>query len=221
MNQPLAIVEVRVLGSLIEKQLTTPDYYPLTLNSLTTACNQKNNRDPVTAFNETTAVRALDLLREKKLVSTVTGTGIRVQKYKHNFDEVFGLTRQETSLMCVLMLRGPQTIGELRGRSGPMYQFATTEEAETVLAGLMAREPEPLVKKLPRLPGQKEARYAQLLGGIPNISESELAAPPEPARLQVITENERIEKLEELVTSLRSDIATLQEKFAEFKKQFE
>ena len=221
MNQPLAIVEVRVLGSLIEKQLTTPDYYPLTLNSLTTACNQKNNRDPVTTFNETTVVRALDLLREKKLVSTVTGTGIRVQKYKHNLDEVFSLNRQETTLLCLLMLRGPQTIGELRGRSGPMYQFPTAEEAETVLAGLVGRENQPLVQKLPRMTGQKETRYIHMLAGAPNLTESDLAPPPEPARLQVITENERIEKLEELVSTLRTEIDNLQQKFSEFKKQFE
>ncbi|HTK82336.1 MAG TPA: YceH family protein [Bacteroidota bacterium] len=219
MNEPLAIVEVRVLGSLIEKQLTTPEYYPLTLNSLTTACNQKNNRDPVTAFDETTVVRALDLLREKKLVSTVTGAGIRVQKYKHNFDEVFSVNRQEISIMCLLMLRGPQTMGELKGRSGPMFQFTSVEEAEGVVSGLLQRDHQPLVQKLPRMTGQKESRFSHLLSGAPTISD--VPPPPEPARLQVITENERIGALEETVKSLQSEIEQLRKTFAEFKKQFE
>ncbi len=221
MHQPLTIVEVRVLGSLIEKQMTTPDYYPLTLNSLTTACNQKNNRDPVTAFNDTTVLRALDLLREKKLISTVTGTGIRVQKYKHVVDEQYTLTRQELSLLCLLMLRGPQTVGELRGRSGPMHEFTSVEEVETVLASLTNREQQPLAKKVPRHTGQKEVRYIHLFAATPDMKESDLAPPPEPARLQIITENERIDKLEEQVKTLQSEIENLQKKFSEFKKQFE
>ena len=123
--------------------------------------------------------------------------------------------------MCVLMLRGPQTIGELKGRSGPMFQFTSVEEAEGVLSGLMEREQLPLVKKLPRMAGQKEARYVHLLAGTPDISESELAPPPEPARLQVVAENERLEKLEELVKTLQAEIESLQKKFSEFRKQFE
>ena len=221
MDQPLTIVEVRVLGSLIEKQLTTPDYYPLTLNSLTTACNQKNNRDPVTSFNETTVLRALDLLREKRLISTVTGAGIRVPKYRHTVDEVLALSRQEISLLCLLMLRGPQTIGELRGRSGPMYEFTSVEEAEAVLAALCNREERPLSRKLPRQTGQKEVRYVHLLSAAPDVKEEDLAPPPEQARLQIITENERIERLEDEVKALHSEIENLHKKLSEFKKQFE
>jgi hypothetical protein len=221
MNQPLTNVEVRVLGSLVEKQITTPEYYPLTLNSLTTACNQKNNRDPVTSLNDTTVLRVLDLLREKKLVSTVTGAGIRVPKYKHNLDDLLALTRQEVSLLCLLMLRGPQTVGELRGRSGPLHEFASIEEVESVLARLMNRDERPLVQKLPRQTGQKEVRFVQLLSIAPRVKEGDLAPPPEPARLQVVAENERIEKLEEQIRALESKFADLQQQFAEFKKQFE
>ena len=214
-------IELRTLGCLIEKQITTPDYYPMTLNALTNACNQKNNREPVVTFEETTVVRGLDGLREKKLISTVTGAGIRVQKYRHNFDETFALSRPEVTLMCLLMLRGPQTIGELRTRSGSMYSFEIIADVETLLNGLAARELRPLTKRLPRQPGQKEARFCHMLAGLPEIAQTESSPPPEPATLQVRAENERIAALEHQVRTLSTKMTELQLQFDAFKKQFE
>jgi uncharacterized protein YceH (UPF0502 family) len=213
--------EIRVLGSLIEKQITTPEYYPLTLNALTNACNQKNNRDPIVSFDEATVVRGLDSLRGKKLVSTVTGSGIRVPKYKHNFVEVFELNEQEVVVLCLLMLRGPQTIGEIRSRCGSMYNFESTTDVETTLTGLNNREQSPLVRKLPRQTGQKESRYIHLLSGEPKVTESDIAPPLEAATIQVLAENERIVKLEEEVKTLHAKIQQIEQRFAEFKKQFE
>ena len=213
--------EIRVLGSLIEKELTTPEYYPLTLNALTNACNQKSNRDPVVNFPETTVVRALDSLREKKIVSTLTGTGIRVPKYKHSFSETYNLTKQETALLVLLMLRGPQTLGELRSRSGSMHSFESTAEIETTLTNLSNREQFSFVKKLPRQTGHKESRYAHLLSGSPEIPESGLVPPAEAATLQVLNENERIQKLEEQVKTLQEAIEAFRKEFQEFKKSFE
>ena len=221
MNQPLTIVEIRVLGSLVEKQLSTPDYYPMTLNGLTSACNQKNNRDPVTSFNQTTVLRALDLLREKKLIGTVTGAGIRTPKYKHYVDEVHSLSRPQVTLICLLMLRGPQTVGELRGRSGPMHTFASVEEVESTLTALANRDSGLLVRKIPRLRGQKEARFAHLLSGTPDVKESDISPAQEPARLEVITENERLAALEEEVRSLKQTLEDLRKQFSGFRKQFE
>lgn len=213
--------EIRLLGSLLEKQITTPEYYPLTLNALTNACNQKNNRDPVVSYDDATVIRALDSLRKKALVSTVTGAGIRVPKYKHGFDEFFGLGRQEVVLLTLLMLRGPQTPGELRNRAGSMSGFGSIEEVEAVLTSLNQHASRPLAKKLARQPGQKEQRYAHLLAGNPPVSESDAGAPPEAAPVRVFAEQERITTLESIVKELRSDITQLQQKFKEFKKQFE
>src|SRR5688572_27120810 len=162
---PLSAAEVRVLGSLIEKQITTPDYYPLTLNALTNACNQLTNRDPVVSFDETVVVRALDALREKRLATMFTGQESRVAKYKHTLTDALLLTPAEVALLCVLMLRGPQTIGELRTRSERLFSFDTLPEVEETLNALASRQPQALVTKLPRQPGTKESRYAQLLSG--------------------------------------------------------
>src|SRR6185437_15986882 len=163
------------LGSLIEKQVTTPEYYPLTLNALTLACNQKNNRNPVTAYSENQVADAVESLREKNLAYVFYGSTSRVPKYKHVMPEVMHLSHPEGALMCVLMLRGAQTLGELRGNGGRLHDLASLEEVETTLNGLISRD-EPLVARLPRQPGQKEGRFAHLLSGeidIEALAESE------------------------------------------------
>jgi len=214
-------VEVRVLGSLVEKKITTPEYYPLTLNALTNACNQKSSRDPVVAFDEKTVVRALDGLREKKLAWVVTGADHRVPKYGHLFPEAFDLTPPEAAVLCVMMLRGPQTPGEVRGRTGPLYNFEGLSEVEATLQGLMEKEPRPLVARLPRQPGFKESRYAHLLSGQVEIEEREVAPRPEPATAEVRAENERIAQLEAEVEQLRQAMTELRQQFLDFRKQFE
>lgn len=219
MDQKLTAVEVRVLGSLIEKEITTPEYYPLTLNALVNACNQISNRDPVVSFDDKTVARALEDLREKKLVWMVTGAG-RVPKYEHRFAEALKLAEQELAVLCVLMLRGPQTVGEIRGRTGRLYEFKELEEVELTLQALMSAEL-PLVVKLPRQPGTKESRYAHLLSGEVQIEEREVAPRIEPAVIEVRQENEKIAKLEEELAQVQIDLSELKQQFVDFKKQFE
>lgn len=222
MEPLLSEVEVRVLGALIEKQITTPDYYPLTLNALTAACNQKSNRAPVVDFDEKTVVRALESLRDKELARMLSGAEMRVPKYYHLFTETLGFTSPEVGVLCVLMLRGPQTVGEIRGRSGRLYEFADLAEVEQALQQLMEREGGPVVMKLPRQIGRKESRYAQLLAGEPEIAtEEEGEAQLEKAALEVRTENERLEQLEIQVQDLQRQIEDLRLEFATFKRQFE
>src|SRR5215510_3893141 len=218
-EQTLTPVEVRVLGSLIEKEITTPEYYPLSLNALTNACNQISNRDPVVSFDEKTVARALESLREKQLVWMVTGVG-RVPKYEHRFTEQLKLAAQEVAVLCVLMLRGPQTVGEVRGRTGRLYEFRELEEVELTLQALKSAQP-PLVTKLPRQPGTKESRYAHLLSGEVEVEEREVAARLEPATLEVREENARIARLEEELVQVRGELRDLTREFLEFKKQFE
>jgi len=213
-------VEVRVLGSLIEKQITTPEYYPLTLNALTNACNQISNRDPVVSFDEKTVVRALESLREKQLVWMVTGLG-RVPKYEHRLTNALSLAEQEVAVLCVLMLRGPQTAGEIRSRTGRLYEFQELSEVDLTLEALATASPEPLVVKLPRQAGMKESRHAHLLSGEVRIEEQESAPRLEPAALEVRAENERIARLEESIESLRQELTELKQQFLDFKKQFE
>ena len=219
----LTPAEVRVLGSLIEKQITTPEYYPLTLNALTNACNQVSNRDPVVSFDDRIVARALESLRDKKLVWLVTGVGSRVPKYEHRMAEAFTLAEQEVAVVCVLMLRGPQTPGEIRGRTARMYEFQSLEEVDQVLDALMAVDPNPFVIKLPRQPGTKEARYAHLLGGEVKLEEAAQASAPKPeaATLEVRAENERLAKLEHEMETLQLELNELKQQFLEFKKQFE
>src|SRR5215475_7693763 len=157
-------VEVRVLGSLIEKDITTPDYYPLSLNALVNACNQKNNREPVTNYDEETVRLALRNLSDKRLAGSASGIDSRVTKYEHRAQEVFNFTRPETAILCVLLLRGPQTPGELRGRTERMHRFDHLDDVLSGLQQLMRRDP-PLAKALGRRPGTKEIRYAHLLAG--------------------------------------------------------
>lgn len=216
----LTPIEIRVLGSLIEKQITTPEYYPLTLNALTAACNQKNNRNPVTSFSESDIDEALYTLREKNLAYVFHGSTSRVPKYKHVAPEVMHLSPPEIAVMCVLMLSGPQTIGEIRTRGARLYEFSGLEEAEETLRGLAAREDEPLVMKLPRQPGQKDARFVHLLSGTPDVEEviESMTAERGPRRT---SESERVANLEQQVQSLTEQVAKLTEQFESFKKQFE
>ena len=167
MEALLNVVELRVLGALIEKKITTPEYYPLTLNSVTTACNQKSNRDPVVSLEEKAVARALEGLREKGLARQVSGVDMRVPKHYHLFDEKMCLTRPQIAALCVLMLRGPQTVGEIRGRSGRLYEFTDLEEVERVLMELVERSEGALVVRMARQPGRKESRYAHVLMGEP------------------------------------------------------
>ena len=218
---PLNPAEVRVLGSLVEKDITTPDYYPLTLNALTNACNQSSNRDPVVAFGEKDVVRALDSLREKSLAYEFQGADSRVAKYGHRFDKFFNLQRPEIAILCVLMLRGPQTVGEIRGRTGRMHEFAGLGEVEAVLDALILRQALPLVVKLPRQPGLKEQRFAHLLGGVVELPPPEFAPNQEPAVVEVRFENERLAKLEQDSASLRAELADLKRLFDDFRKQLE
>ena len=218
----LTAVEVRVLGSLIEKQVTTPEYYPLTLNALTLACNQKNNRSPVTAYTETTVAEAVESLRAKNLTYVFYGSNSRVPKYKHVMAEIFHLSHPELSLMCVLMLRGAQTVGELHGRSARLYDFRGLEEVEETLGLLIAKDPEPLVIRLPRQPGQKETRFAHLLAGEINLESiaAEFQSPKDVGAGRQAT-GERISHLEQEVERLSEEMQSLQRQFEEFKKQFE
>ncbi len=227
MDEPLPALnphEIRVLACLVEKAVTTPDYYPLTLNSLTLACNQQSNRDPVVAFDETTVVRALDGLREKRLASVFTGAESRVAKYKHALTDALLLTPAEVGLLCMLMLRGPQTLAELRTRTERFQPFESLAEVEEALQVLAARQPQPLVVKLPRLPGTKEPRYAHLLAGpidVAALAAGAASPAPEPATLLVRAENDRLAQLTAEVAALRAELAELRQQFAEFRKQFE
>ena len=193
MNHTLTDAEVRVLGSLIEKEITTPDYYPLSLNALVAACNQSSNRHPVVHYDEDTVTQALDTLREKKLVHLIARGDSRVTKYRHVLYEAMNMGRPDIAVLCVLMLRGPQTVGEIRTRTNRLYDFTSLEQAETTLNALMVTVP-PLLVRLPRQTGQKEVRFAQLLSGEVQLTapEVELEAGPE-------IEPDRISKLEKEV----------------------
>jgi uncharacterized protein YceH (UPF0502 family) len=217
----LNAVEVRVLGALVEKEITTPDYCPLTLNALVNACNQISNRDPIVSFDETTVVRALDGLREKKLALVFYGAESRVPKYAHKLQEVFALSRPEIAVLCVLLLRGPQTVGELRGRTGRMHEFATLADVEATLLALATKKPQPLVAKLPRQAGFKESRFEHLLAGEVPLEPAENAPRLEPATVAVRLENERLAKLEAETEAMRCELAELKRQFADFRKQFE
>ena len=218
MDIRLSEVEARVLGSLIEKEITTPDYYPLSLNALVNACNQKNNREPVMSLDESAVHDALNGLQSQRLAGPARGADSRVSKYEHRVQEVFNFTRGETAVLCVLLLRGPQTPGELRGRTERMYRFEHLDDVQSTLQRLMEREPS-LVRMLPRQTGTKESRYAHLLSGdvegwTPRPSES-ATRPPASA------EDDRIGSLEQQVEQLRAEMAEIKQKLAEFHKTFE
>jgi uncharacterized protein YceH (UPF0502 family) len=219
MSTVLNEAEVRVLGSLVEKQVTTPEYYPLTLNALVQACNQKSNRSPVVAYGEETVTRAAESLRAKNLVYLFYGSTSRVPKYKHMMGEVYGLSPQELAVMCVLMLRGHQTPGELRSRTDRLYDFSGLQEVEETLDSLSAKEPEPLVLKLPRQPGQKEVRYAHLLSG--EVTAEQFSVPEFADAPYVTPRADRLATLEQEVATLREQLDALRQEFEEFKKQFD
>lgn len=217
----LTDVELRVLGALIEKQVTTPEYYPLTLNALMLACNQKNNRNPVTAYDEATVAAAVESLRTKNLTYVFYGSSSRVPKYKHVVPEIFHLSHPELSLLCLLMLRGPQTVGELHGRAGRLFDFRGLEDVEETINSLITKDPDPLVVRLPRQPGQKETRFAHLLAGEISIeSLAEFQAPRESSSARHGS-GDRIAQLEQEVERLSREMQSLQQQFEEFKKQFE
>jgi uncharacterized protein len=221
MQLTLTPIEARVLGALIEKEITTPEYYPLSLNALTNACNQKSNRDPVLHIEESEVRKALNHLEYQSLVRSVSSTDSRVTKFEHRLQDAFNFYRPEVAIICELLLRGPQTPGELRTRASRMHAFEDLESVHSALSRLEKREP-PLVTVLPRQPGTKEARYAHLLGDAPPVAPS---APPRAIAARdhdtTASSDDRVEGLAAEVAELRSQIADLQSQFATFRKQFE
>jgi len=219
MSFQLDDAEVRVLGALMEKEVATPEYYPLSLNALVNACNQKSNREPVVAYDEDIVETALAGLRSKGLAARLSGHDMRVPKHSHQLSEVLNLGRREAAVLCVLMLRGPQTAGELRGRTERLYQFDDLEAVDACLTRLMEWQPEPLVARLPRQVGYKEVRYAHLLSGEPPPV---VAAPPAGQTTGVReTHDDSVERLQAAVDRLETEVADLKRQFAEFKRQFE
>ena len=215
LESPLTDVETRILGCLIEKQHTTPDYYPLTLNTLMAACNQTSNRHPLVAYTEDIVSGGLDSLRHRQLVWLVSASGSRTVKYEQRLTESLHLSLQETAPLCVLMLRGPQTLGELRGRAERIYPFADLAETEAAMQALVQAEPEPLAVKLPRFPGTKESRYTHLLAG-PVEVEAVIAALEEGKAKS----SGSVELLEAEVQALRAELAELRTAFETFRAQF-
>ena len=218
----LTEIETRVLGALIEKDITTPDYYPLSLNALVNACNQKNNRDPVMTLDEAAVRDALASLQEKRMAGPASGADSRVTKFEHRLQEVFNFDRREIAIVCVLLLRGPQTPGELRSRTDRMYHFEALDDVVSTLDRLALREP-PLARILPRQPGTKESRYTHLFSGEPPISPEDVnvARAPLPASAGANSTADRLIALEEEVSRLRHDLSEVQQHLAAFRKQFE
>ena len=212
---PLTDIETRVLGSLIEKDITTPDYYPLSLNALVNACNQKNNRDPVMTLDEDSVAQALATLQEKRLAGPASGADSRVTKYEHRLQEVFNFDRREIAILCVLLLRGPQTPGELRSRTERMYRFEALDDIVSTLDRLSQRQP-PLAAVLPRQPGTKESRYMQLFSG------DDVARAPSPASDHAHTSaDDRLSHLENEVLELKREVSEIRHQLSAFRKQFE
>lgn len=206
-------IEVRILGCLIEKEMTTPEYYPLSLNALTNACNQKSNRHPVFSLEESSVLKGVDALRQKGLARTTQVPGSRVTKYVHDLLSLFDLSRQEISVLCELMLRGPQTPGELRSNAGRIVPFAGIGEIEEVLGRLTDQDP-PLVKRLPREAGRREARFSHLLSG-ENVGEEASST-----ALSEMSSQEKISKMEGEIAELRRELEQLRQAFSAFKSQF-
>ncbi|HSQ28455.1 MAG TPA: YceH family protein [Gemmatimonadaceae bacterium] len=215
----LSDIEVRVLGSLIEKEITTPDNYPLSLNALVNACNQSSNRDPVVHYDDVTVKAAVDRLRKQSLVRSIQGAGERVIKYLHLLADALDLDRAQLAVLDVLMLRRPQTLGEVRTRASRMYEFQRLEDVEGTLDGLATRAPEPLVVRLERQAGQKEARFAHLLSGEPEV------APAQALHVDVVPNSEpaldRLGQLEAVVESLQKEVAQLRAEIAELRRVFD
>lgn len=227
MDIRLTDVEARVLGALVEKEITTPEYYPLSLNALVNACNQKSNREPVMNLGDEDATLAMRRLGELELAGAANTSDSRVRKYEHRLQEAFNFTRPETAVLCVLLLRGAQTPGELRGRAERMYQFDDLSDVMGALQKLMSREPA-LARVLPRAPGTKESRYMHLLSGDMDVSGVEVARDIEhggtAARVVAPgggSDDARTARLESEVADLRKEVAELKSGFARFRKQFE
>ena len=219
----LTAIETRVLGSLIEKDITTPDYYPLSLNALVNACNQKNNRDPVMSLDEQSARDALTKLQEKRYAGPASGADSRVPKYEHRLQEVFNFDRREIAIVCVLLLRGPQTPGELRGRTDRMYHFEALDDVISTLDRLAQHDPA-LVAILPRQPGTKESRYAHLFSGEPPnlpVTQESVARTLLPANAEATHVTDRLTTLEGEVSRIRQQLSEVQQQLASFRKQFE
>jgi hypothetical protein len=226
MSLLLSDIETRVLGSLIEKDITTPDYYPLSVNALVNACNQKNNREPVMTLDEPSVRQALATLQEKRFAGPAGGADSRVPKFEHRLQEVFNFDRREIAIICVLLLRGPQTPGELRSRTDRMYRFEALDDLVSTLDRLAQRDP-PLACVLPRQPGTKESRYMHLFGGEPDLSRVARTCPerqsrgPAPANAGADSDADRLLKLEEEVARLRADLSEVQQQLAAFRRQLE
>ena len=218
MELELSVVEARVVGALMEKERATPQNYPLSLNATLNACNQKSNRHPVMALEETTVFRALEQLMAKGVVQRLVSDDARVPKYRQTFTDAVGLDDREAAAVCVLVLRGPQTPGEIRGRTERLCKFESLDEATETIYRLLNREPEPYVQQLPRQPGTKESRYAHLFSGEVEVELTEVV---ERAAVTVQAENERMDLLEEEVRTLRDEMETVKAQFETFKQQFE
>jgi uncharacterized protein len=218
---PLSETEVRVLGALIEKDLSTPEYYPLSLNALVNACNQKSNRHPVASYDDATVSHAFDSLRERKLALVTTGGEHRVPKYSHRISETLNLGNRELAVLCELMLRGPQTPGELKSRTQRLHRFEDLESIESCLRRLMEWQPEPLVVQLPRQPGFRELRYAHLLSGEVHVPEAEAANGTAPQSVTPSEMEERVTRLEAELETLRSELDNLRKRLETFVQQFQ
>jgi uncharacterized protein YceH (UPF0502 family) len=213
-------IDVRVLGSLIEKEMTTPDNYPLSLNALVNACNQLSNREPVVSYDDPTVSAALDRLRRQSLARGIQRSDSRVTKYQHLMRDALGLSTRELAVLDVLMLRGPQTLGEIRTRGSRMADLESLSDVETILGMLMDRSPRPLVALLPRQPGQKDARYAHLLSGEPVLSES--ASPAQDVHpTSRVSHDDRVQALSDEIAELRKEVSDLRSQLESFRKQFE
>lgn len=222
MHPPLSDVEVRVLGALYEKARTTPDGYPLTLNALTTACNQSSNREPVMALADTEVSAAVDALRKRSLVRAIVRSGAAATKYAHVMDEALGLVNRQLAVLSVLMLRGAQTAGELRTRTQRLHEYEDVADVEAALEGLADRA-EPLVTRLPRRPGQREERWAHLLAGEESARASDAARERAPAAASAAAApaDDRVARLEGEVAQLRGEVAALRDQLEAFRRQFE
>lgn len=218
METPLDYIDVRVLGSLIEKEITTPDNYPLTLNALVAACNQTSNRDPVLKLDEAAVSASIDNLTRRSLVRGLHRGDSRVKRYRQILSETMNLHPAELAVMCVLMLRGAQTTGEIRTRTARLFEFVDLKHVDITLEALMTLST-PLVVQLPRRPGQKEVRYAHLLSGEPRLDAPELESARAPASEE--TSPDRVEALEQAVDALRAEVAELRAQLEDFRREFQ
>jgi uncharacterized protein len=220
-DSPLSPTETRVLGSLLEKEVTTPEYYPMTLNALTNACNQKSNRHPVMLLEDFAVREAADSLRARKLAMMFHGAEARVPKFKHTIENVYQLEPGERAVLCELLLRGPQTPGELRNRCERLHPFPDLDAVEQTLTSLAEYPVNPLVARLPRQPGQKEQRFIQLLSASPEIEQAGAEQPPLPRASGEAGTGNRLTALEQEVVRLKEEVGELREVMEQFRKQFE